>query len=127
MTDLWFAHGQTEVPHNGTHDNPLPNKCGLVGEQWVLPYRVPEGKLLTITGLGVEGYDQPGVMVLALWIGEKEAENANMLVSVAAKGGSNRHDNMCMRIPAGKLLNVRLQNGQALSAVYSWHVGGYLD
>lgn len=51
----WIAYGQTPLPPDTYVYNPATLTAGLVGEQ-VLPYTVPEGKVLVLTRVSIESH-----------------------------------------------------------------------
>jgi hypothetical protein len=128
------AYGQTRFAPGVGIDNPQTNTEGVIGAVDVLPYLVPGGKNLVITGYGIEGYDIPGVVVIVPHI-ECGARNqtpdsayriTRQLPSVAAKAGSSEFGAAQFRIASGCYVNVRLLNGTSGDYVHGWYVSGVL-
>lgn len=132
----WIVHAQSTVSL-GSNTNPRPNSSGLIGEVRSLPYRVPEGKTLHVTKIGLESFPMvsgpPPVFVLFPWITPDlrtrtapEINNA-ALISCAA----SLQTNSCAAdhwIPSGMYLNVTLLLGTQNMAggVWAWYVAGEL-
>jgi hypothetical protein len=127
MTD-WVAYGQTNMAASSAIDNPAANLAGVEGEV-TLPYTVPAGKRLILTGWGFEGLNsQTNFGVCIPWIGEAPCTNAKCLASVGCNGGSYYVTGMRWVIPAGKKLNVRLINGSPQNNVIcAWMIQGILE
>lgn len=122
----FLSYGQNALTANSALDNPTANLNGLVGEVQ-LPYVVPTGKQLVLTGWGFEGLNKSfGVCIP--WIGELPCTNAKCLASVGPEMASYYVTGMRWVIPAGKKLNVRLLNGTTITnVVCSWFVQGFLE
>ncbi len=127
MTTPFIVYGQTALPANGSLTNPPVNVNGLNGEITSLPYVVPCGYNLILTGWGFEGLKAPfGVCVP--WIGTAPATNAKCLASIGTGPGSYYVTNMYWSIPAEKILNVLLINGTTqANVVCAWFMQGYLE
>lgn len=128
----WLAYGQSAMPALGAIDNPTVaqglNLNGIVGES-TLPFVVPEGKQLVLTGWGYEGLPTPAGVCIP-WIGELPCTNAKCLASVGCGGSQYSYyvTNMRWVLPAGKKLNVRLLNGTTgANIVCAWMIQGYLE
>lgn len=121
----WIVYGQTEIPVNSSVSNPTPNTNGLVGEVATLPYLVPDGHRLVLTGWGIEGNRDP-FSVLFPWIGEPPATNAKALMSAGSMAGMGVFTGVRFVVPAGKKVNVHLINGSAYPMVHGWFVQGEL-
>lgn len=127
MANDWIVYGQTTMAASTGVDNPTPNSNGLNGEQTSLPYTVPAGYNLVLTGWGFEGLNQAfGVCIP--WIGTGSVTNAKCLASVGPTTASYYVTGMRWSIPAGKVVNVRLLNGTTENnVVCSWMVQGQLE
>lgn len=125
MSD-WIVYGQTTMTAGGAIDNPTVNINGLNGEA-TLPYTVPTGYNLVLTGWGFEGLNSAfGVCIP--WIGSSPPTNGKCLASVGPAVASYYCTGMRWSIPAGKILNVRLLNGTTENnVVCSWFVQGVLE
>lgn len=121
----WVVYGQTAIPAYGALDNPAPNLNGLLGEV-TLPYTVPAGKILVLTGWGFEGLPTAfGVCIP--WIGSGPITNAKCLPSVGPALASYYITGTNFQVPAGKIVNVRLLNGTSgNNFVCAWMMQGYL-
>jgi hypothetical protein len=127
MRHPWIVYGQQAGPSNASIDNPVCNQNGIIGEA-TLPYTVPEGKRLVVTGWGIEAYGNiAGDFVLVPWIGEAPATNAKCLHSVLASNASNASTGFEYHIPAGKVFNVRIMCSEANDPVAGWWVNGRLE
>jgi len=132
----WIAHAQSTISL-GSNTNPRLNRSGLIGEAQSLPYRVPAGKILRITKIGLESFPMvsgpPPVFVLFPWIVPDlrsrtipEINNAALISCAAAN-----QTNSCAAdhwVPAGMYVNVTLLLGtQNMSGgVWAWYVAGEL-
>ena len=127
MSNDWIVYGQTAMPASGPVNNPTPNVNGLNGEVSKLPYVVPQGYNLVLTGWGFEGLGAPfGVCIP--WIGTAPLTNGKCLTSVGTGPGSYYVTGMRWSIPAGKIVNVYLLNGTSESnVVCAWYVQGQLE
>lgn len=126
MNKPFIVYGQTLVPGGLGLNNPALNLNGLNGEIDMLPYRIPEGYNLVLTGWGFEGLIKPfGVCIP--WIGEAPFSNAKSLASIGSAPGAYYVTGMHWSIPEDKLLNVYLLNGTDESKVCAWFVQGYLE
>lgn len=127
MSTPWIVYSQTTMPAQGSVNNPAPNVNGLNGEVTSLPYTVPTGYNLVLTGWGFEGLNTPfGVCIP--WIGTGAVTNAKCLASVGPSRASYYATGMIWSIPAGKVVNVYLLNGtNEANVVCSWFVQGYLE
>lgn len=125
MTEF-VSYGQTTMPSNGALDNPTCNMNGLIGEVQ-LPFTVPSGKKLVLTGWGFEGLNSSfGVCIP--WIGELPCTNSKCLPSVGPEKASYYITGANFAIPEGKTLNVRLLNGTSINnVVCAWMIQGYLE
>lgn len=122
----WIVYGQTPMALNSGIDNPSPNVNGLVGEQTVLPFTVPTGKQLVLTGWGFEGL-RKSFGVCFPWIGTTRTKE-RCLFSIGPNAGSYGLTGMKWIIPSDKIVNVRLINGTEIdNVVCAWFVQGYLE
>lgn len=133
----WIAHAQSTV-FLGSNTNVRLNSSGLLGEAKALPYRVPDGKVLHITRIGLESFPMvsgpPPVFVLFPWITPDlrprtipEINNA-ALISCAA----SIQTNSCAAdhwVPTGMYVHVTLLLGTQNMAggVWAWYVAGELE
>lgn len=133
----WVVSGQTTINHNVSSDNPAPSSNGLTGEVTALPYTVPPGKVLLITGMYMEGNtsasntstnDVHTSGVQAIWIGASVVSNSQFIISNQCLGDSNAVTGLKFYIPAGKIVNVRITSTNAVTDgwVTGWAVFGYL-
>lgn len=124
----WIVYGQTAPVCQGGINNPKPNVNGLVGEVSALPYTVPTGKTLVITGYGLEAYaNVPYGLVLAPYLGPTPpASNAAFLHSVYADNASNETVGVEFHLPAGTIFNLRLMSSECPAQVVGWYVKGRL-
>ncbi len=123
----WIAYGQQAGPTGSAIDNPACNLNGIIGEV-SLPYEVPEGKKLVITGWGIEAYGAiAGDFVLVPWIGTGPATNAKCLHSCLSSIASNSTTGFEYHIPEGKIVNVRIMCSEAGNPVAGWWIGGRLE
>lgn len=122
----WVVYGQTALKANSGINNPEPNINGLVGEQTFLPYVVPSGKQLRLTGWGFEGL-KSAFGVTIPYIGTSHGKEYS-LPSVGPQIGSYYVTGFNFIIPAGKIVNVRLLNGSKQNnIVCAWMVQGFLE
>lgn len=124
----WIVYGATVVNGYTNVDNPPPSVNGLIGEVNSLPYTVPYGYELVITGYGIEGGKTPQYAFIP-WMGTGGfTHNEQGLFTCAAAYGSNFYSNMNWIIPAGKILNVRVSNSgdDAIAYAFGWYMEGYL-
>jgi len=120
----WVVYSQTSIAAGSSIDNPAPNVNGLVGEVATLPYTVPAGYDLDLETWGVEAYNVANTIVLFPWIGPPPASNPASLPSAGSWAGTRQLAGN-FRLPAGKVLNFRLQNAQ-VTAVVAWFASGCL-
>jgi hypothetical protein len=121
----WLAYGQTLMRANSPMDNPKVNINGLIGES-IIPYKVPEGFNLILTGWGFEGLNE-GYGVCIPWIGELPCTNSKCLSSIGPWRASYYVNGMEWIIPSGLILNIRLLNGSSEdNVVCAWYVQGKL-
>lgn len=126
---VWLAYGQAQINASSSVDNPTSSQNGLAGEVSGLPYTVPADCELVLETYGVEGYDQAGIVVIFPWIGATLSNNSQCLPSAAADSQTMQLSNLNFRIPSGKIVNIRLQNGQSAGGnpVCGWFVQGRLE
>lgn len=123
----WIAYGQQAGPSGAAIDNPQCNINGVIGEVQ-LPYTVPVGKTLVLTGWGIEAYEAiTGSFVLVPWLGEGPATNAKCLHSCLSSTDSNQTTGFEYHVPAGKIVNVRIMCSEANNPVAGWWIGGRLE
>ncbi|MHC2241122.1 hypothetical protein [Bradyrhizobium elkanii] len=120
----WIVYGTTSVTGSTTAQNPTPNVNGLSGEVSSLPYTVPTGRTLVLTGWGGSASNAAGTVVVAPYIGGSFT-NASQLMSAGIWAGTNQTGGV-WTIPAGKVVNVAVQNAQS-TQVINWFVMGYLQ
>lgn len=128
MVTPWLVYGQTVLPANNT-DNPTPNVNGLIGEVASLPYTVPAGKVLVIERLTLESYQDTAILAMFLYFGSvTPVTNAMCSATLGANGGTSQMT-VGWHIPAGTVVNLRLQNVQPnhLGWTYGWSIEGRLD
>lgn len=127
----WVASGQTTIAAGAGIDNPVTANSGAVGQVLALPYVVPIGSRLCITAYGMEGYNAAGIAVLFVWTGDPPVVTPQWridhgLPSVAAKDGSSELTGLNFCFDEGETINIRLINGQNITAVFGWYVTGEL-
>jgi hypothetical protein len=120
----WIVYSQTTISSGTSIDNPVPNVNGLIGEVATLPYTVPVGFVLDLQTWGLEGYNTANTVVLFPWLGLPPASNPASLPSAGSWAGTHQLAGN-FRLPAGKVLNFRLQNAQ-VTGVYAWFASGCL-
>lgn len=126
----WTAYGQATSVPNGSINNPTANINGLRGEV-SLPYTVPEGMELHLTSYGGEAYAIPSTaaapqgIVYVPFIGPV-CENATCLHSVYASQQSNEVTGVEFIVPAGKVLNYRIESSYSEAFVVGWFMRGFL-
>lgn len=122
----WSCYGQQTGPSGSYIDNPTANQNNLLGEA-LLPYTVPAGLTLVLTGWGIEAYETiSGSFVLVPWIGNPPATNAKCLHSVLSSAQSNFSTGFFYYLPEGTILNARIMCSEAGNPVAGWWIGGYL-
>lgn len=121
----WVAYGQTLVPYNAAVDNPTANAAGAIGEV-SLPYTVPVGYFLEITGFGIEAYNTAGLVGIFPWIGAAPATNGKALHTVMANDHYEESTGLRYRFPAGTIINARLMNTETPAQVVGWQITGRL-
>lgn len=127
MNSPWICYGQQAGPSNDHIDNPICNANGILGEA-ALPYVVPVGKILVVTGWGIEAYEAiAGSFVLVPWIGQGPPTSSQCLHSVLASSQSNSATGFEYHIPAGKILNARIMCSEAGNPVAGWWISGRLE
>lgn len=127
MTSPWICYGQQAGPSNSAIDNPTTNSNGIIGEV-SLPYTVPAGKKLIVTGWGIEAYESvAGSFVLVPWIGTGSPTNNMCLHSVLSSTQSNYSTGFEYHIPAGKVFNARIMCSEANNPVAGWWISGRLE
>lgn len=134
--DPWIVHAQSTVKL-GSNTNPTPNRSGLIGEVAALPYQVPAGKRLHLTGIALESFPTAAtpapIFVLFPWITPDlrarsipEINNAALLSCAASiQTNSCKADHW---LPAGSWLHVTLLLGSPGMAggVWAWALTGEL-
>lgn len=136
QAEPWIAHAQSTL-YTGSNTDPQLNHAGLIGEVQSLPYRVPPGKVLKITAIGLESFATAAtpnpIFVLFPWItpdlrsrSASEINNAALLSCAASD-----HTNVCpveYYVPAGMWVHATLLLGSpAMSGgVWAWFIAGDL-
>ncbi len=126
MRQPWICYGQQSGPSNAAIDNPSCNQNGVIGEA-TLPYIVPDGKVLILSGWGIEAYESiAGSFVLVPWIGEGPPTNQKCLHSVLASSQSNSSTGFEYHLPAGTRLNARIMCSESGNPTAGWWMFGSL-
>lgn len=127
LSSPWTVYGQTMPICQGGIYNPAPNVNGLIGEVTALPYTVPEGKTLVVTGYGLEAYGNvSGGLVLVPFIGPVPPSPNAFLHSVFSDNASNETLGVEFHIPAGKVFNLLLMSNECPAQLVGWYVKGRL-
>lgn len=127
MREPWIVYGQTTPICQGGVYNPTPNTNGLLGEVTALPYTVPPGKTLVITGYGLEAYGNvPGGLVLVPYIGATPPTLGQFLHSVFSDNASNEQSPE-FHLPAGTVFNLLLMSNECPAQVVGWYVKGRVE
>lgn len=128
----WIVYGTVTLTSGQVVDNPIPNSNGIIGEQTILPYTVPEGYNLIITNMQVEGpacdySSNSSQFGMGIWLGTAPCTNAKWVISCTTTGGSNTISNSNIILPAGTIFNLRMMNNTSAAWVDGWVVQGYLE
>lgn len=120
----WMAYGTFQANPYTCIDNPSVNLLGIHGEV-SLPYTVPEGYILVIDYLQIEGPDSPQVGMM-LWLGSPPCTNRKCVISCTTAGGSAQLNGMSLILAAGKTVNIRVMNNTSLPWVNGFFLQGRL-